>query len=448
MSRSLRLLFVAHGWPPREQAGAELVAAQLAQALARRGHAVAAFAATFDRHLPPHAVVRESVGGVAVTRVRTAMDRADSLHATVVDARVRELFEAELARGVDLVHVHHLMGLSSDLVASAKRAGARAVVTLHDFWYHCARGQRLMPGGHLCSDVDLRRCARCIAGRRARWGARFVARRPLRALAGLPRYLAENVGTRALRRRVADYSDALAAADVVTAPSQFLLDEHVQQGLAPAKARFVENGIDAAFVARLPSRGAPARPLRFGYVGSLLKTKGVDLLLDAFAPLAPERARLDLFGASPWDGGAWGRRLEREHARANVRFHGPFTHDRLADVLAQIDVLVVPSRWFENAPVTLDEAALAEIPVVVAGHGGMAEWTHCRGNGLLFRPDDALDLRAALERFVNEASLWESLRRPRHPVQGVDDSAAEFEALYLGLLAAAPPAAASAVRGA
>jgi glycosyltransferase involved in cell wall biosynthesis len=441
MSRSLRLLFVAHGWPPREQAGAELVAAQLAQELARRGHAVAAFAATFDRHLPPHAVVRESVDGIAVTRVRTAMDRADSLHATVVDARVRGLFEAELARGVDLVHVHHLMGLSNDLVAAAKRAGARAVVTLHDFWYHCARGQRVMPGGHLCSDVDLRRCARCIAGRRAKWAVRFVARRPLRALAGLPDYLAQNLGKRALRRRVADYSEALAAADLVTAPSRFVLDEHVKQGLAPGKARFVENGIDASFVKRLAPRAAPARPLRFGYVGSFLETKGVDLLLEAFAPLNPERARLDLFGSSPWDGGRYARALEGEHARANVRFHGAFPHARIAEVLAQIDVLVVPSRWYENAPVTLDEAALAEIPVVVAGHGGMAEWTQRRGNGLTFRPDDALELRAALERFVNEASLWESLRRPRQPVRSVADSAAEFERLYLGLVDAVATAA-------
>jgi glycosyltransferase involved in cell wall biosynthesis len=443
MSRPLRLLFVAHGWPPKEQAGAELVAAQLAQELARRGHSVAAFAASFDRHLPPHAVVRETVEGIPVTRVRTAMDRADSLHATVVDGRVRQLFEAELARGVDLVHVHHLMGLSSDLVAAAKRAGARAVVTLHDFWYHCARGQRLMPGGHLCTDVDLERCARCIAGRRAKWAARFVTRRPLRGLAGLPDYLAQNLGKRALRRRIADYGEALAAADLVTAPSQFVLDEHVRQGLAPGKARFVENGIDASFVAQLPPRGPPARPLRFGYVGSFLKTKGVDLLLEAFAPLNPERARLDLFGTSPWDGGRFARTLERAHARSNVRFHGPFPHAQIADVLAQVDVLVVPSRWFENAPVTLDEAALAGIPVVVAGHGGALEWTQRRQNGLAFRPGDPFDLRAALERFVNEGSLWESLRRPRHPVRRVEDSAAEFEELYLGLAGAAAATAAS-----
>jgi glycosyltransferase involved in cell wall biosynthesis len=299
-----------------------------------------------------------------------------------------------------------------------------------------------MPNGHLCSDIDLRRCARCIAGRRAKWGARFVTNHPLRSLAALPRYLADNLGKRALRRRMADHADALAAADLVTAPSQFVLDEHVAHGLAPAKARFVANGIDAAFVAELPPRSAPARPLRFGFVGSFLPSKGVDLLLAAFAPLPADHARLDLFGTSPWDGGAYAYRLERANARPHVRFHGAFAHERLAEVLAQIDVLVVPSRWFENAPVTLDEAALAEIPVVVAGHGGMAEWVERRRNGLSFRPDDLLDLRAALERFLADATLWERLRRPQLPVRSVADSAVEFEAIYAKLVGAAATTAA------
>lgn len=432
MSAPLRILFVAHGWPPREHAGAELVAAQLAGALAGRGHAVSAFAASGDPRVPPHVVTRATVDGLAVTRVRTAMDRADSLRATVFDPEVRRRFDEELARGFDVVHVHHLLGLSSDLVEAARRANARVVVTLHDFWYLCARGQRYMPNGHLCSDVDLARCARCIAGKRAKWGVRFVASRGLRALKELPAYVARNLGKRALRRRLDEYAAALAAADVVTAPSQFVLDEHERFGLPPSKARFVENGVDGEFVARLVPRSTPGVPPRFGFVGSFLPSKGVDLLLEAFRGIAPERARLALFGTSPWDGGALERKLRARYADANVVFHGPFAHDRIAEVLDAIDVLVLPSRWYENAPVTLDEAALAQLPVVVAGHGGMQEWLDRRRNGLAFRPGDADDLRAQLLRFADDPGLWARLRRPAYPVRTVAASAAEFEAIYRG----------------
>lgn len=430
MSRPLRILVVAHGWPPREQAGAELVAAQLAGALARRGHAVAAFAGTTQAGLPPHAVVREVVDGIAVTRVRTALAQAEALDGAWDDAAVARLFEREVAAGFDIVHVHHLLGLSPRLVHAAQAAGARVVVTLHDFWYLCARGQRMTPAGHLCAEVDFHRCARCIAGKRLRFGANFLRKGGVRALARLPDYLRANLGTRPFRRRVAGYVAALNAADVVTAPSQFVLDEHLRHGLLPAKARFVENGVDSAFLAGLPPRSAPARPLRFGFVGSFLPSKGVDLLLQEFRNFGADLASLDLFGTSPWDGGAYARSLAAQYARSHVRFHGAFDHGRLPEVLAQLDVLVLPSRWYENAPVTLDEAALAELPVVVAGHGGMQEWLERRKNGLAFRPGDGADLRAQLLKLVRDPDLWQRLRTPAWPVRGVDDSAAEFEALY------------------
>jgi glycosyltransferase involved in cell wall biosynthesis len=441
-SRPLRIVTVVHGYPPRAQAGAELCAHWLSKALLERGHDVGVFARTDDAALPELSMLREHVDGVPVTRLRTAPERATSLRATWVDERVRAAFERELAeraaagRAADVVHVHHTLGLSIDLIEAARRAGAKVVATLHDFWYLCPRGQRFTPWGHLCTDIDLRRCSRCIAKKRARWAWNHVvagARRPLLTLAGLPAYVAENLHVRALRRRMREIVARLNACDLVLAPSRFVLDEHVRLGLDPARARFVRNGVDGRFAATLPPRDAPAKPLRFGYLGSLLPSKGADLLVEAFQEIAPGSATLDLHGTSPWDGGAFARELESRNRHPGVRFRGAFAHERLAEVLAAIDVLVVPSRWFENSPVTLDEAALAEIPVVVAGHGGMAELLEQRRNGLAFSPGDAADLRAKLRRFVDEPALWQQLRRPAAPLPTPAAAAAEFEQLVRAL---------------
>jgi glycosyltransferase involved in cell wall biosynthesis len=274
------------------------------------------------------------------------------------------------------VHAHHTLGLSIDLLDAARRAGAKVITTIHDFWYLCPRGQRFTPWGENCAEIDFARCSRCIAKKRVRWGLlhlRAGLRRPLRTLAGLPGYVRENLHTRALRHRTAEIVAELNACDRVLAGSQFVLDEHVRHGLLPARARRFENGIDAAWTAQLPARDAPNRPLRFGYVGSFLSSKGVDLLVTAFQSMPREGATLDLHGTSPWDGGVFARKVEAGNRHPLVRFHGAFGRERLAGILATIDVLVVPSRWFENVPVTMDEAALARIPVVVAGHGGMAE---------------------------------------------------------------------------
>ncbi|MBL8843784.1 MAG: glycosyltransferase [Planctomycetes bacterium] len=451
MSAPLRIVVVAHGWPPQEHAGAELAAAWLARGLVERGHAVRAFVRTGWPDLPLLATVRERVDGVAVTRIKTLPEQATSLRGTYLDPGVRAAFERELADGVDVVHFHHTLGLSIDLVEAARQAGARVVFTLHDFWHLCPRGQRYTPSGHLCAEIEPDRCARCIGKKRARYALQRFAREPGRALLGLPRYLAENLGTLAIRRRSAEMLAAVGRADVVTAPSQFVLDEHRRQGLHAPSAVVVANGIAAEVAEALRPREAPGAPLRFGFVGSLLPSKGADLLLTAFRGLveggraagasgggtagtahdaATTCATLAIHGTSPWDGGAYARRLEEQHRHPAIRFHGRFGREQLADVLGSIDVLVVPSRWYENAPITLDEAALARLPVVVAGHGGMAELLAARGNGLAFRPGDAADLQAALARFLREPGLWQALRTPRVPIPTAAAIAAQFESLY------------------
>lgn len=434
-ARPLRFLTVVHGYPPSEHAGAELCAHWLARALIDRGHDVRVFARTGDPILPELALVHEQVEGVPVTRLRTAPDRATSLRATYLDACVRAVFERELAaaaadgRPFDAVHFHHTLGLSLDLIDAAKRAGARVLVTLHDFWHLCPRGQRFTPWGHLCADIDLSRCSRCIAKKRAKWALNHLVQRPLAFLAGLPGYVAENLHTRALRRRMEAMIAQLDAADLVLCPSRFVLDEHVRHGLDPSRARVFENGIDPSRLAHLPERAAPARPLRFGCLGTFLPSKGVDLLVDAFQPIPPGEATLDLHGTSPWDGGAFARRVAASNRHPGVRFHGPFEPSHLPEILSSIDVLVVPSRWFENAPVTLDEAALAHLPVLVANHGGLAESLARRRNGLAFTPDDPADLRAKLLRFAREPGLWAELRESREPVKRAVDAAAELESI-------------------
>ncbi len=436
LNAPLRILVVAHGYPPREHAGAELSAHWLARALLERGHDVRAFVRTGWPDLPLLATLRERVEGVAVTRLKTLPERATSLRGTYLDAGVHAAFERELAAGVDVVHFHHTLGLSIDLIEAARKAGARVVVTLHDFWHLCARGQRFTPDGHLCAEIEPQRCARCIGKKRARYALQRFAREPFAALAGLPRYLAENLGTIAIRRRSAEMLAQLGRADVITAPSRFVLDEHRRHGLHMERGVVIANGVASEVAAALAPRAEPGKPLRFGFVGSLLPSKGADLLLEAFRRLidgaggGPARATLAIHGTSPWDGGAYARRLESRFHHSAITFHGSFERARLAAVLGSIDVLVVPSRWYENAPITLDEAALARLPVIVAGHGGMDELLAARGNGLAFRPGDAADLLAALARFVNEPGLWQALRVSRQEVPSAATIAEQFESLY------------------
>jgi glycosyltransferase involved in cell wall biosynthesis len=107
----------------------------------------------------------------------------------------------------------------------------------------------------------------------------------------------------------------------------------------------------------------------------------------------------------------------------------------VGNVLSGMDVLVVPSRWYENGPGVIFEAFAAGIPVVATNLGGMSEFVRHERDGLLFGMEDPGDLARQLRRLVEEPGLLERLRAGIEPVKTVQENVDELEALYGGLLA-------------
>jgi glycosyltransferase involved in cell wall biosynthesis len=60
--------------------------------------------------------------------------------------------------------------------------------------------------------------------------------------------------------------------------------------------------------------------------------------------------------------------------------------------MADCDYVLVPSTWWENSPVVIQEAYAAHRPVICTGIGGMAEKVPDGVSGLHFRLGDAADL--------------------------------------------------------
>jgi glycosyltransferase involved in cell wall biosynthesis len=96
----------------------------------------------------------------------------------------------------------------------------------------------------------------------------------------------------------------------------------------------------------------------------------------------------------------------------------------------QVDVVVAPSIWYENAPLVIREAFLAGKPVVTAAFGGMQEWVRDGINGLLFRPRDVLDLRRTLERFIVDLDFVRRLSNNFPAVQSISADAYALEERY------------------
>ena len=448
----MRIAHVIHAFPPFSRAGCENYVEALAREQLRR-HEVVVFHRVSDPERPEYEVSEGRAGEIPVVRVNRTFRDMKSFRDTYRSDAVAAAFGAFLERfRPDAVHFHHTTCLSTTCVHEAHRRGIPVVYTLHDFWLLCPRGQLVRRDLSLCerhTDAD---CVRCMAwqlrvrGGHARVRALFERASRLARLR-LPKELYRRFASRPfaredealgeIRERTAHVLETCALVDRFVSPSRFAKARHVEFGVDADKITVADNGFDLSRARReVPAPRAASEPLRVAYLGTWIPTKGVHVLVEAFREIDPEVARLDVHGyAPPYDGfDDYEGHLRRLAGGAqHVRFHGAYAPEDVPALLAQADVLVVPSIWYENSPLTLHEARIAGVPVVASAHGGLLELVEHEVDGLVFQPGSAAALRVALERLAGDRALLERLRLCIPPVQEIGGHARELEAIYRGL---------------
>ncbi len=214
-------------------------------------------------------------------------------------------------------------------------------------------------------------------------------------------------------------------ADHDVSPSDFLADRFVDWGLDRDKMSVIENGLDVKEAAntRALSKAQPRRS-RFAFFGQLTMFKGADILLDAVGRVPDEiwgdDARMMIFGGN----------LERqpieyqekvhdliEKAGERVRFYGAYQNSEMPKLMELADWTIIPSIWWENSPIVIQEAFFHGRPMICSNIGGMAEKITDGVNGLHFRVGSAEDLADRLVDALTDNKIWDRMREgiPRPP---------------------------------
>lgn len=415
--RGLALGFVGLGWHP-DIGGVESHTRDLARELGARAHRVHALALDTREGLEPYGTAQAEHEGVRVTRMAYRYHDHRALADLVASPRAEEVVTGwARGAGLDLVHVHHASGFGLGILPALRAAGVPAVMTLHDFWPLCPRGQMLRTDGEVCATASPARCAPCLA---ATW----------RHL--MPSCGGEGRGPRgerlasdeeAARARDEFALAALASAARLFTPSAATRRAYVQAGLDEGRIEVVENGVDvdelARAVADLRARAAPHDGLRLGLLGTVLPSKGALELARALVEARVPGLTLEVHGALPSYHGDT-RYVEALRALAaaepSVRVHGPFAHERLAEILATLDGVAAPSRWNEVYGLTVREARAAGLPVLVSDAGALPDVTEWGAAGLVVPAEDRAAWVAALRRFADptQRAAWAAHeKRPR-----------------------------------
>ncbi|NUN94324.1 MAG: glycosyltransferase [Verrucomicrobiae bacterium] len=429
----MKIVCVVGWYYPESSGGSEVYVAGLVRELRRLGHEplVAAphnadAARAYEHEGIP--VYRYPAG--ATYRRAEAFGRRPPASAEILTRWLR-------ATRPDLVHFHSWThGAGYWHVRAARAAGFRVFLTFHTASAFCARGTMKRWDRVVCDgEIRIARCAACYFHKRGL--PRALAWTLAGAAAQLPTLgarMPDRFGTAlryprslALRRR--QIGETWEACERVIGVCQWVCDALARNGCPRSKLVMMRQGCDTP--AERPPARSTVRPLRrIGFLGRLDHVKGVMLLTSAVKrlPLSMDFS-LELKGI-PQDEEYY-RALVAEIAD-DPRIHllEPSSPAAVKDWLAELDLLVVPSRWMETGPLVIYEAFAAGVPVLGARQGGIRELIEENVNGLLFEPGSVADLVRILRQIHAQPEVLTRLRQGIGRTRSMRDVARETDLLY------------------
>jgi glycosyltransferase involved in cell wall biosynthesis len=415
MAAGERILIVSHGHPELSPGGAEFAAYSVFQALQRTPDIEAVFLAWTGG-----AAQRRGGTPFATFRGRTdeilfCTDTFDHfLFSQPTD--IVDQFALLLRRvAPDVIHLHHFSKIGLEFIALARRINpdVRIMITLHEYLAICNNyGQMIKTNSHaLCYEASPHDCAGCFKDIPA---AEFLLR----------------------QKFIQSHFEMV---DLFIAPSEFLRQRYIAWGLPAWQIVLLDNGTPAVEPPRPRQRAQGEGRGVFGFFGQINPYKGLLQLLAALdyigqAP-AEMRAgiRLMVHGANlEFNAADYVDAVTKALARtaSRVHFAGPYERRDIGRLMAGVDWVVVPSIWWENSPLVIQEAFAHRRPVICSNIGGMAEKVVAGQDGFHFQVGDPFDLAGLMLRLAGDVALWDRLQgRIRRPMT-IEESVARLLELY------------------
>jgi glycosyltransferase involved in cell wall biosynthesis len=270
----------------------------------------------------------------------------------------------------DVAHAHNVYHhISPSFFGTLKSHGIPSVLTLHDLKIACPAYKMLTHDGI---------CERCKGG--AIWNV--VRHRCVKDSLNLSAVIFMES---AVHRLLGCYSRNV---DRFVTPSRFYLEKFVEWGWPRERFAYIPNFVD---IEHLHPRGEPGDA--FAYFGRLGHEKGLATFIEAAAQAG---VRAWIIGTGPEE--AKLRQLAAESG-AKVEFLGYRTGDALFDTIRAARAVVLPSEWYENAPMSVLEAYALERPVIGADIGGIPELIKPGETGDVFPSGNAAALAEKLGKF-------------------------------------------------
>ena len=425
----MHILKIIHGYPPQYNAGSEVYSQSICTELSKY-HKVSVFTREENPYIPCFSIREEKINENLTLYLVNHPQGKDSYKHQKMDNVFTSLLENLQP---DIAHIGHLNHLSTGLVDVLNQFKIPIIYTLHDFWLMCPRGQFLTrsigevkDNFQLCTHQDDRKCAiKCYKV----------------YFSGVEDNELEDIKQWEtwIHQRMKEIKKIVSKIDLFIAPSKYLKNRFEEDFYIPKeKIIYLDYGFPTKYL--LPTQKITTNdPYTFGYIGTHIPAKGVNLLIEAFKKIE-QPAILKIFGR---DNGQSTKALRNmaSSSKNRIDFLGEYMNQNLAnDVFSKVDCIVVPSIWGENSPLVIHEAQACKIPVITADFGGMKEYVAHNVNGLLFKHRDINSLVEQLNFAISNPKKMKELGKIGYlyskngTIPDIENHCKKLESIYKSLM--------------
>lgn len=381
----MHLLKIIHGYPPYYSAGSEVYSQSICNELSKQ-HKISVFTREENPYAPCFSIREHKLHEQLTLYYVNNPQGKDGYRHQKLDENFAKLVQSLQP---DIAHVGHLNHLSTGLIDVLYELRIPIVFTLHDFWLMCPRGQFLTRSigkennFQVCDGQEDSKCA-------------LTCYQVYFSGIESQKETELNYWTNWIHQRMQVTKAIIQKVNVFIAPSKYLMNRFIQDFQVPKeKIIYLDYGFPLHYLTPSKVQREKNEIFTFGYIGTHIPAKGVNLLIEAFKTVELP-SKLMIWGYKDEQSSNALKKLA-QNSKNPIEFKGKYVNQNLADeVFSKVDCIVVPSIWAENSPLVIHEAQACKIPVITADYGGMKEYVQHHINGLLFEHRNSEALKKQL----------------------------------------------------
>jgi glycosyltransferase involved in cell wall biosynthesis len=424
----MKILLVVHQFLPDFFAGTEILTYGLAKAFKSFGIDVSVLTGFpyESKKQNTEFVDQYNYNGIDVVRYCIKRKRLRQFNDNVKDEynnkNTRKVFEAILENiDPDIIHFMHFSRISTSAIDVCQSLNIPIVFTATDFWFICPMSQLLLKDGSLCEGPDPHaiNCFKHFSSLLFRWQISKTINLvpdPVfgKAMHIMKSSLIKNLWPcsmiNSLKNRKGFLFKQINKIDRILVPTKLMKRILVGNGLNSDKCVFSQYGIE------LPEYKGTSNnhdKFKIGFIGTLSKYKGAHVLLNAVNEIPIEKYNYEviIYGNTHQFPSYMDELKQISRNNGSITFMGTFPNDKIYEVISELDVLVVPSLWYENTPLVIYHAHAVKCPVIASNLEGMTEAVRNNIDGFVFEKGNHIQLAECLTILMDNNGILNDFKR-------------------------------------